>query len=89
MRQYNVGYPLERVAIDLMGPSTCTNNDNKYLLLVSCYFTKWLDVIPLSSTDAKTIANKLIERFISVFGVPLMLHSDQGSSFGSQVFQEV
>ena len=81
MKQYNVGYSLERVAMDLMGPLPCTNvNKVRYLLLVSCYFTKWLDAIPLAITDAKTIAAKLIESFISVFGVPDQLHSDQGSS---------
>ena len=46
-------------------------------------------VIPLEKTDAQTVATKLIERFISVFGVPATLHSDQGSNFESNVFQEV
>lgn len=90
MKQYNVGYPLERVAIDIMGPLPCTNlTGAKFLLLVSCYFTKWLDVIPVNSIDAKTIASKLIEKFVSVSGVPDTLHSDQGSNFESRVFQEV
>ena len=87
MRLYNVSYPLERVAIDIMGPLPCTNiNKGRYLLLVSCYFMKWLDAISLVTIDAKT---KLIERSISVFGVPSLLHSDQGSNFESSVFQEV
>ena len=61
MKQYNVGYPLERVAFDIMGPLPCTNNNKaRYLLLVSCYFTKWLDAIPLVTIDAKTTATKLI-----------------------------
>ena len=88
MKQYNVGFPLERVAIDIMGPLPCSNNA-KYLPLVSCYFTKWLDAILIASIDAKTVATKLIERFISVFGCPGNLHSDQGSNFESQVFREV
>ena len=88
MKQYNVGYPLERVAIDIMGPLPRSNNA-RYLLLVSCYFTKWLDAIPINSIDAKTVATKLIERFISIFGCPISLHSDQGSNFESLVFQEV
>ena len=45
---------------------------------MSCYFTKWLIVILLETIDAKTVATKLIERFVSVFGVPTTLHSDQG-----------
>ena len=93
MRQYNVGYPLERVAVYIMGPLLCTHiNEARYLLLVSCYFTKWLDAITLGSIDAKTIATELKERFISVFsvfGVPILLHSDQESRFESTVFKEV
>lgn len=72
MKQYKMGYPSERVVINIMGPLPLKSNNSRYLLVVSCYFTKWLDAISLSSIDAKTVANKLIERFISVFGVPLM-----------------
>ena len=79
---------VERCALDCLGPLP-TSNNAKYLLVVSCYFTKWLQVIPLESIDAKTVATKLIERFISVLGVPVTLHSDQGSNFESSVFQEV
>ena len=90
MKQYNVGYPLERVSLDLMGPLPRKNvNNSRYVLLVSCYFTKWLDAIRLATTDAKTIATKLIERYISVLGVPTQLHWDQGSMFESTVFKEV
>ena len=88
MKQYNVGYPLERCALDILGPLPSSNNA-RYLLLVSCYFTKWLIVIPLESIDAKTVASKLFEKFISVFGVPATLHIDLRSNFQSSVFQEV
>ena len=39
MKQYNVGYPLERIAIDIMGPLPITSNKARYQLIVSCYFT--------------------------------------------------
>ena len=76
MKQYNVGCPLERIAFDIMGHLPITRNKTRYLLVVSCYFTKWLDAIPISTK-------------VSVFGVPMQLHSDQGFNFESQVFQEV
>ena len=88
MKQFNLGYPLERCALDILGPLPVSNNA-KYLLLVSCYVTKWLMDIPSESTGAKTVATKLIEKFISVLGAPATLHSDQGSMFESTVFQEV
>ena len=46
-------------------------------------------VIPLETIDAKTVATNLIERFVSVSGVPATLHSNQGSNFESNVFKEM
>ena len=43
----------------------------------------------MKSQDAKYVASKLVNRFISIFGVPLQLHTDLGSNFESKVFQEV
>ena len=58
-------------------------------MVVSCYFTKWIDAIPLKSQEAKYVASKFVNGFISIFGVPLQLHTDLGSNFESKVFQEV
>ena len=38
---------------------------NKYLIVVSCYLTKWVDLIPLQIQEAKYVASKLVNRFIS------------------------
>ena len=89
MRQYNVGYPMERIGLDICGPFPVSQKGHRYLMVVSCYFTKWIDAIPLKSQDAKYVASKLVNRFISIFGVPLQLHTDLGSNFESKVFQEV
>ena len=88
MTQYNVGMPLERIAIDLQGPYPKSKRGNKYILVVGDYFTKWVDAIPLKNTTAEYVAKKLVNKFISIFGVPLELHSDQGTTFESNVFQE-
>ena len=40
MRQYNVGYPMERIGVDICGPYPISKKGNKYLMVVSCYFTK-------------------------------------------------
>lgn len=89
LKTYNVGAPFERIAIDILGPLPRTKQGNKYLLVVGDYFSKWLEAIPLRNQEATTVASKLVERIISVFGVPLSIHSDQGSNFESEVFQEL
>ena len=33
--------------------------------------------------EATTVAEVLVEKFVTRFGVPLMLHSDQGRNFES------
>lgn len=89
MQQYNVGYPMERIGVDICGPYPISKKGNKYLMVVSCYFTKWVDAIPLKTQEAKNVASKLVNRFISIFGVPLQLHTDLGTNFEAKVFQEV
>ena len=94
MKQYNVGLPMERIAIDFMGPLPRSNSENgnapkRYLMVIGDYFTKWTEAIPLENLEAKTVARVLIDNFICRFGVPLFLHTDQGASFESQLFQEI
>ena len=89
MRQYNVGYPMERIGVDICGLYPISKKGNKYLMVVSCYFTKWVDAIPLKTQEARYVAYKLVNKFISIFGVPLQLHTDLGRNFESKVFQEV
>ena len=89
MQQYNVGAPFERIAMDVAGPFPITDNGNKYVLVVMDYFSKWPEVYPIPNQEAKTIANVIVDNWISRFGVPMELHTDQGRNFESVVFQEV
>ena len=52
MRQYNVGFPMERIGLDICGPYPVSKKGHKYLMVVSCYFSKWVDAIPLKTQDA-------------------------------------
>ncbi|XP_060564385.1 uncharacterized protein LOC132723637 [Ruditapes philippinarum] len=89
LKQYNVGAPLERIALDIMGPLPRSDEGNKYVLTIVDYFTKWIVAIPIKNQEAVTVANKFIEKFVSVFGVPKQIHSDQGRNFESSLFQEM
>ncbi|KAJ8983250.1 hypothetical protein NQ317_008860 [Molorchus minor] len=77
MRQYNVGSPFERIAIDVAGPFPESNDGNKYIVVVMDYFSKWVEAYALPNQEASTIADVLVKEWICRFGVPLELHSDQ------------
>ena len=89
MKQFIVGAPIERIAVDILGPLPVTEKGNKYLLIVGDYFTKWVEAYPLENQRADVVAEVLVKEFISRFGVPMQMHSDQGRNFESAVFSGV
>jgi transposase InsO family protein len=83
------GIPLERVAMDFLGPLPMTDKGNQYILVLSDYFTKWTESYALPDMLAETVADCIVNEFVSRWGVPLQLHSDQGRDFESHVIQEI
>ena len=75
----------EKIEIDIVGPLPETGNKNKYILTIQCNLTKYSDAIPLPDTQSTTIATALAENFISRFGCPQIIHTDQGSNFTSRI----
>ena len=64
-----------------------SRNNNRYLLVVQDYFTKWADAVPLTDQTAARITGELTKIF-SQFGHPDVLHSDQGRSFESTILAQ-
>ncbi|GFU48970.1 retrovirus-related Pol polyprotein from transposon 412 [Trichonephila clavipes] len=62
-----------------------SSNGNNSILVVMDYFTKWPEAYPISDQEATTVSEVLVQHWISRFGVPLQLHSDQGRNFKSTV----
>jgi hypothetical protein len=85
MRQYNVGTPFERIAIDVAGAFPRSDQVNRYLLIAMDYFSNWPEAYAIPNQEAATVAEALVTKFFCRFGVPLELHSDQGRSFKSRL----
>ena len=83
------GVPMERVCIDLVGPFPESIHGNKYALVVTDYFTKFVEIFALPNQEATSVATVLVKEFFSRYGVPHFLHSDQGTQFESKLFAEV
>ena len=47
LTSYRVGVPLERIALDILGPLPKTTSGMRYILVVMYYFTKWAEAYPI------------------------------------------
>ena len=83
------GYPLEVIAMDIVGPFPISKSGSKYILVVSDYFTRWVEAFSIPSQDAVTVANRIVDSVFCRWGVPSQLHFDMGAQFESQTIQEI
>lgn len=86
---YRVGFPLDRIGIDIIGPLPRTKKQNKFILVIGDHFTRWMEAFPIPNQNAETVATKLVHEFIVRYGTSLEIHTDQGTNFDSQLFKEV
>lgn len=83
------GAPGDFLATDFMGPLPVTDRGNRYILLVTDHFTKYVEIIPVPDMTAEVCASKILNEVISRWGCPLIIHSDQGRTYESKVFSEM
>ena len=83
MQPMQVGYPMERIATDILEEFLVTGKGNRYILVVSDYFYKWSEAIPMPNMEAKTVAKLVVEEVICRFGFPVSIHSDQSRQYES------
>lgn len=78
----------ERVAMDIVGPLPTSSDGNRFILTLQDDLTKFSQAFCIPSHDAETKADKLI-LFMSYFGIPKTILTDQGSEFMSNTMKEV
>ncbi len=84
---YHVGYPMERVHMDLLGPFNPSHKGNKYILMIIDQFSKWVECISLADQHAETVAQEFLLGLVKTFGCPLEIHTDQGKQFDGNLFK--
>jgi len=86
--------PTERfttVHMDIVGPlefpdsTTDFSTTPRYLLTIIDSFTRWVEVVPLSTITAESVCQAFLMQWVSRFGPPLVLITDRGSQFNSEL----
>ncbi|CAD6223579.1 GSCOCG00013004001-RA-CDS, partial [Cotesia congregata] len=83
------GTVFEKVAMDIVGPLPRTGDGNEYILTIQDLFSKFCVAIPLPDMLAITVADAFIKRYVSTFGAPKALLTDQGRNFISSFMQRI
>ena len=69
-------------------PLPKTDRGNRYILTVVDIFMKHVEAYALTDQEATTVALVFLNEFVSRYGVPYVLHTDQGAHFESNLFKE-
>ena len=84
-----VFHPMEVVAWDIMGPFPVSFSGMKYIVVVMDLFSRWVKLKALPDVKAATLANYLWTDFISCYGPPVRMHSDQGPNLNAAVLKQL
>ena len=68
----------DRIAMDILDVCDLTPDGYRYILVIANYFSKWTEAFPIKNKCADTVADVLVDKIILRFGMPLVIHSDQG-----------
>ena len=78
----------ETLAVDLMGPYPLTKQGNRFIVVVTDMFTRWVESFPLRNSHAPTLIRALENEVFSRFGYPHYLLSDNRKQFTSTAWAE-
>jgi hypothetical protein len=88
LKPYVATRPNQMVSADVFGPIPTTARANKYILVVTDLFTKYVEFFPLETQSAHETARKMIE-YISRHSVMEQILTDQGRNFQSELLSEI
>ena len=86
--QFPVGGRFELVGMDLVGPLPLSSRNNRYLLTITDYWTRWCDAIPIPNKESRTVAHAFMTRWVAQHGAPMSILTDQGKEFNSKLFAD-
>lgn len=78
----------QHIHVDIVGPLPVCE-DYRYLLTAVDRFTRWPEAWPMRGITAQETASVLINGWISRFGLPTHITTDQGRQFESDLFHRL
>ncbi|EGT53594.1 hypothetical protein CAEBREN_03434 [Caenorhabditis brenneri] len=78
----------QKVGLDLTGPLRTTAKDNKYIMNIVCWFSKFVISVPLPDARADTAARALLTEVVLKYGAMSEIVTDNAKTFTCQAFDK-
>ena len=85
------GYPMQTVAIDIMGPFPCSKRGNKYILhsCIGLLYKMGGSLCNPTSRGNNSSEDPHTDNMCCCFSLPSQLHSDMGAQFESELIKKL
>lgn len=77
--------PMERIAIDTIGPLTADADGNTHIMVCIDCFTRYVELYAIQKLDAQTAADNMLH-FMCHYGTPLEIITDYGTQFENELW---
>ncbi|MEM6602318.1 MAG: DDE-type integrase/transposase/recombinase, partial [Verrucomicrobiota bacterium] len=81
--------PNHRVHIDLFGPLAATGGGKKFIMVMTCAFTKYVELLALPNKEAATVAKGIMDTWVTRYSTPHEIVTDNGREFANQLMEEL
>jgi hypothetical protein len=81
-------WPLQRWGIDIVGKLTSAQGNYTFAIVVVEYFTKWIEVKPVTNISFMTIKKYFWQNIICCYGVPREIIVDNAKQSDNDMFKD-
>lgn len=76
--------PFQMISIDFVGPLPVSRNQNSFILVITCCFSKFCQIFPVRRATSEAVIKILEDSVFMTHGIPQTIFLDNGSQFISK-----
>lgn len=81
--------PFQKLYVDFLGKYPRSKKGNAYIFIVVDHFTKFTFLHAMKEATSQNVVRFLEGQVFHTFGIPEVIHSDNGKQFTSKVFEQM